>query len=71
MLHAAPVSPQARVNGMPATTATQVETETAAKIKRGDSNDRRTMDGPKNALPAIDANATTGSKYATSIYLPE
>jgi hypothetical protein len=47
---------------MPIATETQLETETAANIEPGDSIDRNTMDGPKNALPATDANATTGSK---------
>ena len=47
---------------MPIATETALETETAAKIKPGDSIDRNTIDGPKNALPAIDANATTGNK---------
>jgi hypothetical protein len=62
MLHTAPPTPQAQVRGTPIATETQLETVTAAKIRRGASIDRNTIEGPKNALPATDANATTGSK---------
>jgi len=62
MLHTAPVTPSVQVAGMPTAIAMQLETETAAKTKPGDSKDRNTIDGPKNALPNMDTNATTGSK---------
>src|SRR5216684_5025990 len=71
MLHTAPPTPRARVSGTPIAIEIQLETETAVKTKRGDSMDRKTIAGPKNALPNTDANATIGSKYATSEYWPE
>ena len=47
---------------MPIATAIQLETETAAKTERGASSERNTIDGPKNALPNMDTNATMGSR---------
>src|SRR5947209_20412437 len=51
MLQIAPLTPRARVRGTPAANEIQLEIATATKTRRGDSRDRNTIAGPKNALP--------------------
>jgi hypothetical protein len=69
--HTAPLSPKARVMGIPTARQKRLEAHAAAKTDAGDSIARNTIAGPKKALQQIDPSATTPTRSVTSMYLPE